>query len=246
MAADDGAICADRPGKGTGTCTVPAGHWQVETGLVDWTHDGSGGVHSDFTTVGSSLVKYGLGDRADVELGITPLEVFRIRVEGEHAKHSGFGDMLVRAKYRLMSDDAPVSLALDPFVKLPTANRHLGNRKVEAGLTVPVSAPLGKGPLTLALTSEMDWRSDLDGHGHHAAASESVGLGLAASSRLSLSAELWSGWDWNPGGTVNQYSADASAAYLVRDSVQVDGGVNLGLNRETPDVDLYAGVAKRF
>ena len=34
-------ICADRPGKGTGTCIVPAGRWQVETGLVDWTADRS-------------------------------------------------------------------------------------------------------------------------------------------------------------------------------------------------------------
>jgi hypothetical protein len=30
-AADEQPICADRPGKATGTCTVPAGHWQVET-----------------------------------------------------------------------------------------------------------------------------------------------------------------------------------------------------------------------
>src|SRR5215210_7842543 len=72
-------ICPDRPGKGTGTCTVPAGHWQVETGLIDWTHDRSGGVRSDFTMIASSLVKYGVSDRADIELGITPYEVFRVR-----------------------------------------------------------------------------------------------------------------------------------------------------------------------
>jgi hypothetical protein len=28
--------------------------------------------------------------------------------------------------------------------------------------------------------------------------------------------------------------------------VQLDGGVNFGLNRHTPDVELYAGVSKRF
>ena len=36
-------ICPDRPGKGTATCTVPKGHWQVETGLIDWTRDRAGG-----------------------------------------------------------------------------------------------------------------------------------------------------------------------------------------------------------
>ena len=36
-AADQQPICADRPGKATSACTVPAGHWQIETGLADWT-----------------------------------------------------------------------------------------------------------------------------------------------------------------------------------------------------------------
>ena len=34
-AADEPPICADRPGKATSTCAVPAGHWQIETGLAD-------------------------------------------------------------------------------------------------------------------------------------------------------------------------------------------------------------------
>jgi hypothetical protein len=41
-------------------------------------------------------------------------------------------------------------------------------------------------------------------------------------------------------------SGDAAAAYLIRSDVQLDAGVNLGLNRATPDVEIYAGVAKRF
>jgi hypothetical protein len=245
-AADEQPICPDRPGKGTGTCTVPAGHVQVETGLVDWAHDRSGGATIDLTTLGATLLKLGISDRADVELGITPLEVLRVRGGGVREKHSSFGDLLVRAKYRLTSDDALVQVTLDPFVKLPTANRQLGNRKVEAGLTLPVSVALAKSPLTLALTPELDWRSDFDGHGHHAALSQVVGVSLAASSRLSLSAELWGQWDWDPAATLKQYSADASVAYLVGNSVQIDGGANVGLNRTTPDVELYAGVSKRF
>ena len=41
-------------------------------------------------------------------------------------------------------------------------------------------------------------------------------------------------------------SVDGSASYLVSNSVQLDGGANFGLNRQTPDVELYAGVSKRF
>ena len=109
--------------------------------------------------------------------------------------------------------------------------------------------PMGvalSGPVSLAVTPELDLRSDLDGNGHHAAMSGVVGVGLAASPRLSLSAELWAARDWDPLGTLKQYSADGAIAYLVSDSVAIDGGANFGLNRTTPDVELYAGVSARF
>ena len=139
--ADPMPICPDRPGRGTGTCTVPKGMIQIETGLADWTHDEAGGFSADARVIGSTLIKYGVSDRADIELGVTPLIL--VRATGV-ASQSGFGDTLVRVKYALTANDAPVTIALDPFVKLPTANRIFGNGKVEGGLTVPISAALGK------------------------------------------------------------------------------------------------------
>ena len=239
-------ICPDRPGKGTATCTVPAGHWQVETGLVDWTRDRVDGFTGDFTTFGSTLIKYGVSDRADVELGITPFQRLRVRGNGLSEHASGFGDLVVRVKYRLTRDDAPVAVAIDPFVKVPTANRRLGNGKVEGGVTVPVSFALGKSSVSVSLTSEVALLADGDGRGHHAGFIQVIGLGFAASERLSLSAELWAARDWDPDGTGKQLSANGSAAYLVGDTIQLDAGANFGLNRQTPDVQIYAGVSKRF
>ena len=245
-AVGDAPICADRPTKGTGTCTVPAGHWQIETALIDWSHSDSHGVRSDFTAIGASLLKFGISGNADVELGFAPYEISRLREPGGTERNSGFGDMLVRSKIRLTADDAPVQIAVDPFVKMPTAGHDLGNGKVEAGLTVPVALALGSGPLSLAFAPEMDWRGDGDGAGRHAAMVQLVDVGMAASPRLSLTAELWAQWDWDPAGTARQYSADGAVAYLLSNSVQLDAGANFGLNRNTPDVELYAGVSKRF
>jgi len=53
-AADEQPICADRPSKSTGPCTVPKGQWQVETGLIDWNRDKSDGVTTDATAWGTS------------------------------------------------------------------------------------------------------------------------------------------------------------------------------------------------
>jgi hypothetical protein len=240
-AAADAPICPDRPSKGTGTCTVPAGDWQVEIALVDWTRDHSGGTSSDFTTIGASLIKYGLSDRADVELGVVPYE----RASADGARSSGFGDLVVRTKVRVTGGDAAIQIAVDPFVKLPTAKHDLGNGQIEAGIVVPVGVALG-GPLSLGFAPEIDWRADGEGHGRHAAMVQLIDLGLAASDRLSLTAELWAQWDWDPAGAGRQVSADGAAAYLVGDNVQLDAGANFGLNRETPDIELYSGVSARF
>ncbi|MCL6729041.1 transporter [Sphingomonas hankyongi] len=244
-AADIEPICADRPAKGTGTCTVPAGHLQVETDLADWTSDKTGGFETDYTVIGATMLKYGIGSRADVEIGIVPFESLRVKGGAGSERASGIGDTVVRAKVRLTNDDSALQAAIDPFVKIPTAKHDLGNRKVEAGLVVPLGLSLG-GAFSLASSPEIDLRSDADGHGHHAAMIQMIDVGIAATPKLSLTAELWGQWDWNPGATIRQYSADAAVAYLLSDNVQLDGGANFGLNRQTPDVEIYTGVSARF
>lgn len=244
--AEEPPICADRPSKANGACTVPPGQVQVEAGLADWTHDSSGGVRSDLVQWGGTFVKYGISRNSDIELGITPLETLYVRSSGQHGRASGFGDTIARWKQGLTSENAPVQAAVIAFVKLPTASHEFGNGKVEAGITAPLSAPLGKTAITLTIGPELDLRADADGHGYHAGMAQLINLGLAATSRLSLSGELWEEWDWDPAGTGKQVSADASAAYLVTNAVQLDAGANFGLNRQTADLEVYVGVSKRF
>jgi hypothetical protein len=246
IAADEPPICPDRPSKSTGPCTVPQGKWQVETGLIDWSRGKSDGVVSDTTQWGGTGIKYGVSGNTDVELWVTPLETLGIHGGGAHEHHSSFGDMLLRVKYELTPNNAPVQVALDPFVKIPTANHQLGNGKVEGGLLVPIQIVLGKSPLTLSLDPELDLLADADGHGRHLATQQVVNLGFQANDKLSFSTELWALWDWDPAGTGKQVSWDGSLAYLVNKDLQLDAGANFGLNSETPDVELYTGVSVRF
>jgi len=239
-------ICADRPSKANGTCTVPAGHIQLETGLIDWTRDRSGDVRTDFVLWGGSFVKYGLGGSDDIELGFTPLETQSVRSDAGHDSESGFGDVVVRWKQGLTAENAPVQAAAIPFVKVPTASHGLGNGKVEAGIAVPLTYAVQGTAVTVALGPELDLKADADGHGYHAAMVELVNFGLTATSRLTLSGELWAEWDWDSHATSKQASADTSAAYLVNNDLQLDAGANFGLNRQTPDIELYAGISKRF
>jgi hypothetical protein len=154
--------------------------------------------------------------------------------------------MTIAYKQLLTGSEAPVQLAVLPVVKLPTAARDLGNGKWEAGLLVPISFALGKSPFSIGLTPEVDWVADGDGHGHHLAMAQVASLGWAASDRLTLSAEMWGQWDWDPAGTGRQASANGSIAYLVTNNVQIDGGANFGLNEQTPGAEIYSGVSVRF
>jgi Putative MetA-pathway of phenol degradation len=244
--ADEQPICADRPGKATSACTVPLGHWQVETGLADWTLQKGAGERDTTLVLGETTVKYGLTDGTDIELDVTPWQRATSRFGGMHESASGIGDVNLILKQRLTSGDAPVQVIAMPMVKIPTANHRVGNGKWEGGLLFPIAYAIPKTPLSLGLTPELDWVADGDGHGHHLAMQQVASLGWAATDKLNLAAEVWSAWDWDPTGTTRQASADGSVAYLLSNDVQLDAGANFGLNRATPDVELYGGISKRF
>jgi hypothetical protein len=230
-AADEESICADRPGKATPTCTAPVRMVQVETSLPDWSHD-----EADF---GGAAVKVGLTDRLHLELDLPAYVDIR---NGP----SGFGDSAVALKYRVTGDDAPVQVALYPFVKIPTARHSLGNGKVEGGFALLADSSFAGSSISWNVAPELDLVADGDRSGYHLAIANAASVGVPLSSRLTISGELWGGWDFDPAGTVRQYSIDGAAAFLISRDVQLDAGVNLGLNRNTPDVELYSGIAFRF
>lgn len=242
-AANKPPICTDRPTKANAVCTVPKGSLQLETSALGWTLTKVGGTKSKTFSVGSSLLKYGLTDRSDVQLGFTPY--VRIANNGHTDNHSGVGDLTVRYKHRLSAEASPVQVDFLPFVKIPTAKRGIGNRKLEGGLAVPISFGVGGG-VTATLGPELDLLADGDGHGRHPALVNLVNLSAPIAPRLTLIGELWSSLNFDPAGTIEQASADAAVAYAISGSMQLDAGINAGLTSDTPEVELYAGVSLRF
>lgn len=239
-------ICADRPGKANPTCTVPAGDWQVETGFADWDSSRVDGVRTEDLTIGQTAIKFGLSERSHLELDITPYTQTTDHGPSAGDRVSGFGDLGIAYKYRVAADSAPVQVALYPFLKIPTAGHALGNGKVEGGAAVLMDGSIPGSALGWNIAPEVDVSADSDGSGYHLGMTQALSIGLPLTSVASVSAELWGSWDFDPAGTTRQFSADASAALLVSNDVQLDGGLNVGLNRNTPGIELYSGVAVRF
>ena len=246
LAADaPGAICTDRPGKSSSTCTVPKGYWQVESGVADWSLTKARGSRSTSLALGSTALKYGVSESMHVEVAGTPYVRNRERSDEGRMTASGFGDVTVKVKQRLTATDAAFSAALVPFVKLPTASKRIGNGKAEAGLVVPLSWSIGDTLFSLSSSPELDLIADGDGDGYHLAGAGTLSLGIAATDRLSLAAELWAGWDWDE-STTRQASLGANAAYKITDDLQIDGQLDFGLTRDSADVELAGGVSMRF
>ena len=65
---------------------------------------------------------------------------------------------------------------------------------------------------------------------------------------VSTSLELWAQRDRDPSGHETQVSADVTATWQPAKlaNLQLDIGGNVGLNRNTPDIELYSGIAWRF
>jgi hypothetical protein len=250
--AEDGLrdLCPDRPGKGTSACTLDAGYIQLESDLFNSTFAHAGGVTTDTYLVTNPNLKYGVSDSFDVEANIAPYEFIRTHdaKSGVTTTAEGIGDLFLHAKWAAIGNGgSDFALALEPFLKVPTAPKSIGNGGVEGGLIVPMALALPDG-WSLGSTPEIDILKNADDDGRHVAFSNVVGLSRAVGGGITLSIEGWESTDFDPAGSTQQYSFDLAAAWIPEDrpNIQLDCGVNIGLNRNTPGAQVYVGVSKRF
>jgi hypothetical protein len=242
----DDPICTDRPAKANATCTVPAGHWQVETDLGNYIRNTDGGVRTTTVYATNPTLKYGLSDRLDLQLNWAPYIEAKTHdlVTGATDKATGSGDLYLKLKAKAWSNDA-ISVSLIPFMKAPTAAHDLGNDKWEGGLAIASSFTLPAG-FSMAWGPELDWLADADGSGRHASYVNVINISHPVGDKLVLAGEFWSQINDDPIGKITQTSADIAAAYQVTPTLQFDAGANFGLNRQTPDTQIYVGVSTRF
>ena len=238
-------ICADRPTKANGPCTVDVGHIQIEADIINASFMHAAGVTTDAWLVANPTLKYGLAPNLDIEVSIAPVQIVRTKEAGDAAGTlTGVGDLFFRVKFEFLNAPS-VQAAIIPYVKAPTARLGIGDGAWEGGLIVPVNVKLNPS-LNLTLQPEFDELENGAGDGHHLAVSQDLSLAWSLPHNITAFAEVWGQWAFDPAGTQRQYSADIAAALgLGRDS-QIDAGINFGLNRATPGVAPYIGYSHRF
>ena len=144
-------------------------------------------------------------------------------------------------------DGSGFSLAIQPYVSLPTGGHAIGASTWGAGLIVPISYQLGNN-VQFGFTPEIDAAPDQDHHGRHIAYSGTWSISVPLTKALTGSAELWAMRDRDPSGHSSQYSVDLAAAWIPggKGRLQFDAGTYLGLNHQTPGVEAYVGITEKF
>ncbi len=240
-------FCPTRPGLGTNACIVDASHAVAELSAVDWTRTRDNAATEDRTLAGDLLLRIGLGATTELQLGWTPFGVVRTRdrLAGTTATQHRIGDVTLGLRQNLASPDGSgFSAAVQPFVTLPIGRQPVGDGDWGAGLVVPISYELSE-TWSVALTSEADAAVDSDGNGRHLAWSAIGGATYKLSDSVSATIEAAALRD-DPARHETEWRGALSLAWQPKDGLQFDVQAVAGLDRDAPDVELIAGLARRF
>jgi hypothetical protein len=224
----------DRPGQGLSPYTVDAGHFQYESDIVNWMHTG----HDNSFVIADPTFKYGVTNRVDLEVSAAPFNYSNTA--------SGFGDIYTKAKINLLGNDGgSYALGIVPYVKIPTAVTGVGDGNWTYGASVPLEITLPQ-DWFLSFTSELDMLKNTDNNSYHPNYQNSAGFGHPIfSDNLTGYLGVWSDVNTDTGAQ-NQYMGETSLAWTIGNNLQLDAGVNVGLNKASTAVQPYIGISQRF
>ena len=238
----------DRPTKSNSPITVDAGRIQIESDLATFTYDTFAGTKTRSVEALDPTIKLGVTNWADVELQFNG---YQKSVVGDGMggvmRSSGFGDVVLRTKMNFIGNDSgDLAIAAIPYVKLPSKVALISNGAVEAGVLVPIQYKLPSDFL-ITFMPEFDALKNAANSGRHANFVNLVNLAhpVPGIKDLTAAVEFFSSVSAER-QSPDIYTADFALSYMVTKTLQLDGGINVGLNRAAPNLVAYTGISYRF
>ena len=238
----------DRPGKSHSSKTVDAGHFQIESDFIIYSKD-AGGEDRPTTrsySVGTPIIKFGVTTSIDFEVATALFNHLSQTGGGSPPLVArGFGDTSLGAKINLFGNNSGnQSLALLPFVKLPTAATGIGNGYAEYMLNAPYTIDAKPWSLTLEPNFGLLRNSTNTGYRENYGFIANLNRSFL-SDKLTAAIEVATDFSSEPGAQP-KVSIDPSIQYLLTRDLQLDAGVYIGLNRATPRYIAYTGISYRY
>lgn len=230
----------DRPDTTESPRTVPAGHFQAEISLYDFTHDKTDGVTTRSDLFGAFNLKLGLLNNVDLQFVFDGFTQERITEGGVQTTTEGFSDLTTRLKVNLWGNDGGrTAMAFFPYLKIPTGS-SFSNDKVEGGIILPFGADISEtNSVGVMVQPEFVYEEATDGYDLDVLHSVVLGTALG---------EQWGNYLEYFGISGGEYQAYGSGGftYAPLENVQFDIGVRVGLNEAAEDFGIFTGVSLRY
>lgn len=245
-----GELVTDRPDQTESAAVVAAGYVQVETGFT-LTGDEEGAFETRVLEGPGTLVRIGLGHRTELRLGWDGW--IEEDVDSGHPRvpnrtTEGIGDGELGAKVRLRDEAGALpEAALLVGVSVPVGDDDFSSDRYDPSMRLAFAHTLTEG-LGLGYNLGVAWSSEPGEEGVRETSSRlvyTVALGTSITDRLGAFVELFGAEpvDAPPGSEV---SLDGGFTYLLRPNLQLDLSAGAGLDDDTPDWFVGAGVSLRL
>jgi hypothetical protein len=236
---------SDRPSVTTGPYTVDAGHFQIESSFLEFTHDYNQGRHADTLDVFPTNVRVGVLSNVELDVSVDPYENVVDYTRPSSSRSEGFGNMGLQAKLNFWGDDGgPTAFGLIPFAKFPTGAAGISNHHLEGGLILPFSVTITDG-LSIAGMAEFDVARNAGNTGYGVDAIDTIVLTKSLTKEISVYLEYVGDAPINEGRTF-AVSVDAGGAFQVNDNLQFDAGINVGISKSLPNFIVFSGITLRL
>jgi hypothetical protein len=234
----------DRPGITESPFTVDPGHFQVEGDFLRLLNGRIEGKRSRTGQVAPLVLKLGLTDQIDFQVGLEPYLIEKEWPQNEpQERHSGFGDVTLRLKRNLFGDDdeTRAAMSVTGFVRLPTGGGE-GNGASEMGLVVPINYHLTEN-WELTAQVEGDRAYDREDKKHFFQLVPGITAEHSFTDVLGVYGEVVGRWnarenDW-------QATFDVGPEIKVGENIQFDMGALLPLTSDT-EREFFVGVTVRI
>jgi hypothetical protein len=244
----------DRPNVTNTPHTIDAGHWQLETGVMDYSYyrdDSSGeNVRSNHFAFGQFNFRLGVRDNLELNAVVDAYETDRDQNISSHTtfRASSLGDTVVGGKLSLWGneggdDTGYTALAIQPQFKFPTARSNIGNGRFEFSVVAPFLANLPAG-FHLGLQTGAAQERNSNNTGYVTVFPGSVSLDRVVFGHLDVYLEYACDLTTEKHVTAPQ-TIDVGGTYPLTKSIMLDVGVNLGLNRASNNIEVLTGISIR-
>ena len=234
-------INPDRPDLTTSAEVVPAGALQIETGL-EYARARVGGGPTERQLSVQGVLRLGLTPALEISIEGEPFVWLRA-AEDDH----GSGDYTIGLKYRFHApapDGGGPALAVNPFVKLPTAREPIGSERPDFGALLVMTLEL-PGGLSLDANAGVAAIGQRRPEGFIPQGIASASLSWVVTERLTTITELFFATKDERGGR-DSLLTTVALMYRVTPRLAVDAGIRTTLTGRGPDWSALIGLSVRL